>query len=483
MSDVSGSDGINIRTRYRDGKEHLGVAPKPRENYYSSSSSSCSPKLGHKHRDSSKPGARLKPSRELYRPPANNQLNPSAKEFAPLQSSKSFDFSNKEKVGAYPGSQQDNIVLNRTGLTITFAGGNKQQGYGLAKSRSISSQMTFHQSPLSPTEYSDSRQFSMQSAGSGGINQDTLRPFSFVGPAENSGIRLRSQNYNHHRESRQSMYLSGGLDHRLGSSASGSELRHPAAVGTSGGGSSDMMAMNDWRLQIDIAAFAFPQEIINTISKAMEDPNRVPGRSLMELVKQIINRVIIGTGRANQSMQKEAPSLPEQAAMLCTGIIQHEDRKTFQESLINTCQEIYHERERLLRQDISRWNSYISFLNHMYGKLKRRQLLDVERGDGVAPRFVLLSLLAECCTCTLTSNLQSLAEVEAVFGVLTMIGRDLEAEMPGRMTLLVTCLREAFLNYRLSHKVSKLLLQLIELEAAGWTLPAQAVMYYYPGAK
>ena len=42
-----------------------------------------------------------------------------------------------------------------------------------------------------------------------------------------------------------------------------------------------------------------------------------------------------------------------------------------------------------------------------------------------------------------------------MFGVLTTIGRDLEAEMPGRMTLLVTCLREAFLNCRISHEVEK----------------------------
>ena len=31
-------------------------------------------------------------------------------------------------------------------------------------------------------------------------------------------------------------------------------------------------------------------------------------------------------------------------------------------------------------------------------------------------------------------------------------------------------------------QVRRTLLQLIELQAAGWVLPAQAVMYYYPGA-
>jgi len=68
-----------------------------------------------------------------------------------------------------------------------------------------------------------------------------------------------------------------------------------------------------------------------------------------------------------------------------------------------------------------------------------------------------------------------------MFLVLTHIGKDLEAETPGRMSLLVTCLREAFLTPHVSPQISKKLLQLIELRAADWNLPAQAVMYYYPG--
>lgn len=475
--DIESREHVSVAT-----KQHAGNMDASKQHYFTRSfsmSSSISPKYGQKHRDSSKTG-RLKPTRELYKPPVNNQLNPTAKEFAPLQTSKSYDFANKGKGDSFnaggppngppsgshsgpPSGPQDNIVLNRTGLTITI-GANKQQGNGLTKSRSISSQMTLPQSSLSPPEFTESRQFGLSPA-TGSSNIQELHKFSFEVPPENRQIHQQQQ---HFRESRQS-HFSGGLEMRQ----------------QSFNGGPDMMAVNDWRHQIDMDAFSFPQEIVSTISKAMDDPNRVPGRSLMELVKLIINRIISGTSSNHQQNKKEAPSITEQAAMLCTGIIQHEDRKTFQESLINTCQEIYHDRERLLRQDISRWNSYISFLNHMYGKLKRRQSLTMEKGserEGVAPRFVLLSLLAECCTCTLTSNLQSLSEVETMFGVLTTIGRDLEAEMPGRMGLLVTCLREAFLNYRLNHQVSKLLLQLIELEAAGWTLPAQAVMYYYPGA-
>merc|ERR1719268_57848 len=139
---------------------------------------------------------------------------------------------------------------------------------------------------------------------------------------------------------------------------------------------------------------------------------------------------------SSESHQK----VPEQAAKLCISIIEREQRETFLESLINTCQELYHDRETMLRHDVFKWTSYLVFLNEMYGMLKRKQLHLLTKYEGVAPKLVLLSLLAECCTATLTSSLQSTQEVE------TQIGKDLETETPGRMSLLVTCLREAFLN-------------------------------------
>ena len=52
--------------------------------------------------------------------------------------------------------------------------------------------------------------------------------------------------------------------------------------------------------------------------------------------------------RSFKANWKIVPTLPKdmvfQAAKLCTGIIENEERKTFQETLINTCQEIYHDR-------------------------------------------------------------------------------------------------------------------------------------------
>merc|ERR1712107_322396 len=175
------------------------------------------------------------------------------------------------------------------------------------------------------------------------------------------------------------------------------------------------------------------------------------------------------------------------AARFCISIIEREKKETFLESLLNTCQEWYHERGELLRSATSppgRWPAFMAFLNEMYGLLKRRQLQLLTKYEGVAPKLVLLTLLAECCIVTLTqTQMFTIPETEVLFLVLTHIQRDLLTEAPGQMTLIVNCLREAFLMTEAPAHVRKTLLQLLELQSAGWQLPAEAVMYYYPGAK
>jgi len=221
---------------------------------------------------------------------------------------------------------------------------------------------------------------------------------------------------------------------------------------------------------------SFSPEIELAMKRALDDPNRLPGRTLMELVRVVFQRLVEGKGMA------------EPAAKFCIAIIEKEKNETFLESLLNTCQEWYHQREMLLRgsqdNNNSRWAAFMSFLNEMYGLLKRKQLQLMTKYEGIPPKLVLLSLLGECCMVTLSQQaLNSVNEVECLFIVLTQIGRDLEVETPGQMSLLLTCLREAFLLVpAVSGSVKKTLLQLIELQAAGWQLPAQAVMYYYPGA-
>jgi len=235
--------------------------------------------------------------------------------------------------------------------------------------------------------------------------------------------------------------------------------------------------VNQQEFQVDISGLGrFSPEIEATINKALDDPNRLSGRSLMELVKVIFNRMV------------ESQKMSEPAARLCISIIERETKETFLESLLNTCQEWFHERETILfsqtGESNGRWVCFMSFLNEMYGMLKRKQLHLLTKYEGVPPKLVLLSLLGECCTVSLTqSSLNSVNEVECLFFILTHIGRDMELETPGQMSLLLASLRDAFLHLPVvSGQVRKTLLQLIELQAAGWQLPAKSVMYYYPGA-
>lgn len=72
--------------------------------------------------------------------------------------------------------------------------------------------------------------------------------------------------------------------------------------------------------------------------------------------------------------------------------------------------------------------------------------------------------------------------MESFFFVLTAIGKDLEQELPRQLESLLGNVRDAFLTAQTAPAIRKTLLQLIELSAARWQLPAPAVMYYYPGS-
>jgi len=218
----------------------------------------------------------------------------------------------------------------------------------------------------------------------------------------------------------------------------------------------------------------FGQEMEEVIKQTLDDPNSLSARSHMELVRQIFTKVV------------ETQKISELAAKFCIYIIERERRETFLESLLNTCQEWYHERDRIIRSEnkSGKWAAFMSFLNELYGLLKRKQVQLQSKYEGVAPKLVLLTLLAECCIVTLTqTQMFTIPETEVLFLVLTHIQRDLMTEAPGQMTLIVNCLREAFLMTEAPAQVRKTLLQLLELQSAGWQLPAEAVMYYYPGAK
>ncbi|XP_066596646.1 CBP80/20-dependent translation initiation factor-like isoform X1 [Prorops nasuta] len=226
----------------------------------------------------------------------------------------------------------------------------------------------------------------------------------------------------------------------------------------------------------DIAELGqFPPAIRETFLKAIDDPNVLNARSLMELVRHILERVV------------EKRRYAEPAAKICITIIEKERKETFLESLLNTCQQLYQDRDRTLEDGAKchhRYSAFMTFLNEMYCQLKRRQLQLKTQQEGVPPGRVLLTLLWKCCQdCLQPPIVNSLAETDCLFFVLTCIGKDLDSELPNQLQQLLGSLRDAFLaEETVIPPVRRTLLQLIELHAAHWQLPAPAVVYYYPGA-
>jgi len=166
-------------------------------------------------------------------------------------------------------------------------------------------------------------------------------------------------------------------------------VRGDRGAAARGGGRSESFSVVDE--SVDVSRLGtFTPEVEATIKQAIEDPNRLSGRSLMELVRQMLTRVV------------ESQKMADTAARFCISIIERERKETFLESLLNNCQEWYHERDHLLRSDSKsgRWAAFMSFLNEMYGLLKRKQLQLLTKYEGIPPKLVLLSLLAECCTVT-----------------------------------------------------------------------------------
>ncbi|KAJ8679528.1 hypothetical protein QAD02_015315 [Eretmocerus hayati] len=218
----------------------------------------------------------------------------------------------------------------------------------------------------------------------------------------------------------------------------------------------------------------FPPDVQETLLKAIDDPNILSSRVLMELVRHILDRVV--------DNQRCAGS----AAKICITIIEKEAKETFLESLLNTCQQWYQERNRF-SGDVStcrHFAAFMTFLNEMYCQLKRRQLQLKTQQEGVPPGRILLSLLWKCCQdCLLPPMINSPALANCLFYILTCVGKDLAQELPAQLQQLLGGVRDAFLNEDMTPPaVRKTLLQLIELHAAHWQLPAPAVVYYYPGS-
>lgn len=223
----------------------------------------------------------------------------------------------------------------------------------------------------------------------------------------------------------------------------------------------------------DIDLSLFPQENLQNLKLAMDDPCQLSSRIMMDLVKVIMERTVEGIRYC------------ETAAKVCIAIIEKEKNQTFLESLLNTCQQWYQERDKILRGikagDGTRFTAFMWFLTEMCGQLKRHQIK--EQYENLQPDVVLLSVLTKCCQACVSLPIKCLSETECLFFVLTSIGRDLEAELPQQLEQLLDSVRDGFLASVGAPAVRRTLLQLIELQASNWQLPGSSVLYYYPRIK
>ncbi|KAH8279700.1 hypothetical protein KR054_002198 [Drosophila jambulina] len=218
----------------------------------------------------------------------------------------------------------------------------------------------------------------------------------------------------------------------------------------------------------------FTPEIQALIDTALEDPNKLNSRCLMELTSQFIKRAV----------ESRRFALP--ISRLCLNIIAREQKETFLEALLNTCRQWYQEREKLLfaiqgmkSPSRVRFTAFMAFLTEMFCQLKRRQLQLRTHNEGTPPPLVLLSLLSKCCEDCVRPPIRSLSEIECLFYVLTCIGQDMEQQLPQQLELLMGLVRDAFLNAGDSAaSIRRTLLQLIELKASHWQLPGNTVLYY-----
>ena len=84
----------------------------------------------------------------------------------------------------------------------------------------------------------------------------------------------------------------------------------------------------------------FSPEIQALVDTALDDPNKLNSRSLMELTSHFIKRAVEGRRYA----------LP--ISRLCLNIIGKEQKETFLEALLNTCRQWYQEREKVCKYKI-----------------------------------------------------------------------------------------------------------------------------------
>lgn len=207
----------------------------------------------------------------------------------------------------------------------------------------------------------------------------------------------------------------------------------------------------------------------HTILKlAIEDPNQLSSEKLSNSVQILMEMIVKGTISLETGMR------------FITCIVDKEKKEAFFVSLIKTCQQLYEDRDRILRgkktENGTFFTNFIRFLIKIYLYFKQTE---TKQGfKTLELKKVLLAVILKCCQACVSFPVQCLLEVECLFFVLTSIGSDLEVEFPKNMKQLLVRVRNGFLENSTSAEVRRILLQVIEMSASSWELSESSKLYY-----
>ncbi|CAH0398190.1 unnamed protein product [Chilo suppressalis] len=355
--------------------------------------------------------AKGKPTLEIYRPPGvRTDGVASAGPAAGAGSTNKLNVHAKEFTMAKPAD-----LHNRSAMGLGYA------SVGLQHSRSavLHAQVPPHYRPVMPPH----------------VTLNTPGDTAHVQSGPRVHFKLQPQNMSEKKKSPPSSLINGnGKSIRPQSFTPG--LKRSKSLTSADALASGMAALG---LAADAGDLGtFPPEIQECIDKALEDPNAVVARTLMDAVGHLVGRAV------------ESPRYALPAARRCIAVVERETTETFLESLLNTCQQWYHDRDKLLGSIVGggrpRLMAFLSFLLEMYCQLRRRAIQRRAAAAPAQPGQVLLTLICKCCEDCIRQPVPSASDTENLFFVLTYIGRDLESQLPGDLERLLTAVRDAFLN-------------------------------------
>lgn len=222
------------------------------------------------------------------------------------------------------------------------------------------------------------------------------------------------------------------------------------------------------------------------VKQALQDPTTLKPKELQWLAGHITQTATRGAKHA------------EDAAKFCHQIATTVKNGAFVESLLNSCCELFEQREQLMSPpqtsgNVSMlWMPCVTFVAKL---LVEFWSFDPECGadaadavcnkgshgssKGVAQQ--LASLLCNCFHAMLRpSSLGSVAETECLRSAMTASGRAMQNVQPQLTSMLMKRVRDAFFEPAISIRTKKILEELIELRSSGWQMSLSQQTYYNP---